>query len=494
MIELNDIYHIYETTEKTIALRGIDLEFEAGEIIGIFGPNGSGKTTLLKIIRGVLLPTFGEIKFRSNSSRSVSVGYIDQFPFQMIPRNTSTIELVKLFWNDKLSMKFDAIQLLKEINLNNVQTSNVANLSFGELQRLIIIVALIQIPDIILGDEITSSLDNKNIELIMKLISKFSINFNICILIATHDDRIRKFCDKVYNLSEGKVSKVEKDDQEFGLIDRHGAIQFDPQWTIQYNLPNYTFLKYVSDQDLVQVTFKKGNLNAKITDQTKLVYKEISKLTTALEKPIKEIEINNLTKIYRGNNDFMLKIKHLNLRKGLYHLKGVSGSGKTTLLNLLTGIDQDYSGSIIYKSEDEIEPNAIITNFINYVPQFPNLPSALTIREIFELTNPKQLILDELIEFFNLTKLINKRPNELSGGQLRKTSFLAGLLNLKPINVFDEPISFVDSVSANKILRIFDKNILPGIVIIASHNPKIEETISQKIEIQDGAIIIEKDS
>lgn len=218
MIKLNEIHKVY--TQGKIgyhALKGISLYFEAGEIIAIYGPSGCGKTTLLNILGGLDNPTSGDMIIDDRLTTQFFEKEWDYFRNHRIGfifQNYNLIEHLPVVENVALSIKLSgvkhkeshkrAIELLKQVGLEDHIYKLPNELSGGERQRVSIARALISDPDIILADEPTGALDMKTGTEIMDLIK--SISKDKLVILVTHNKKIaKKYSTRLIELSDGKV-------------------------------------------------------------------------------------------------------------------------------------------------------------------------------------------------------------------------------------------------------------------------------------------------
>ncbi|HGP5341194.1 TPA: ABC transporter ATP-binding protein [Streptococcus pyogenes] len=195
------------------ALKATDFSIEAGEFVAIIGPSGSGKSTFLTIAGGLQTPSSGQLiidgtdythlseKERSRL-RFKSVGFILQasnlIPFLTVQQQ---LELV-----DHLTgSKEKANQLLDDLGITGLKHQLPQELSGGERQRAAIARALYHDPALILADEPTASLDTEKAYEVVKLLAKESKEKNKAIIMVTHDDRMLKYCDKVYRMQDGEL-------------------------------------------------------------------------------------------------------------------------------------------------------------------------------------------------------------------------------------------------------------------------------------------------
>ncbi|HEP6136782.1 ABC transporter ATP-binding protein [Streptococcus pyogenes] len=197
------------------ALKATDFSIEAGEFVAIIGPSGSGKSTFLTIAGGLQTPSSGQLiidgtdythlseKERSRL-RFKSVGFILQasnlIPFLTVQQQ---LELVDHLTGSKEKAK--ANQLFDDLGITGLKHQLPQELSGGERQRAAIARALYHDPALILADEPTASLDTEKAYEVVKLLAKESREKNKAIIMVTHDDRMLKYCDKVYRMQDGEL-------------------------------------------------------------------------------------------------------------------------------------------------------------------------------------------------------------------------------------------------------------------------------------------------
>lgn len=197
------------------ALKATDFSIEAGEFVAIIGPSGSGKSTFLTIAGGLQTPSSGQLiidgtdythlseKERSRL-RFKSVGFILQasnlIPFLTVQQQ---LELVDHLTGSKEKAK--ANQLFDDLGITGLKHQLPQELSGGERQRVAIARALYHDLALILADEPTASLDTEKAYEVVKLLAKESKEKNKAIIMVTHDDRMLKYCDKVYQMQDGEL-------------------------------------------------------------------------------------------------------------------------------------------------------------------------------------------------------------------------------------------------------------------------------------------------
>jgi putative ABC transport system ATP-binding protein len=186
-----------------------DLYCEAGSTLLITGDSGKGKTTYLHILAGLLSPTSGEINIaatdivslsekRTDRFRGKNIGVVFQKSYFIAALTVlENLEMASWLATGKKHTK-RAKKLLAQLDIDNQASKLPSQLSVGQQQRVSIARALINEPKVLLADEPTSSLDDKNAEKVMELLTSLSKEYKAALLIVTHDSRIKeKFINKI---------------------------------------------------------------------------------------------------------------------------------------------------------------------------------------------------------------------------------------------------------------------------------------------------------
>lgn len=222
ILTAKDIYKKYQNKSKefTQVLKGLDIEIKKGDFVSIRGASGSGKSTLLHIIGGLDKPDEGIVSIAQNGGminlyevddrklskfRNKYFGFVFQF-HHLLPEFSALENAAMPALINKISKKdaFDkAKELLVKVGLENKLNSKPTNLSGGEQQRVAIVRALINNPEIILADEPTGNLDYENsmhfLELVDSLIDEYKTTF----IIATHSNEIAERAGKRFEIKDG---------------------------------------------------------------------------------------------------------------------------------------------------------------------------------------------------------------------------------------------------------------------------------------------------
>ncbi|MHB8128498.1 MAG: ABC transporter ATP-binding protein, partial [Mobilitalea sp.] len=211
MIQCENLVKIYKTKDiEVMALQGLDLIVEKGELMSIIGNSGSGKSTLLNMIGGLDRPSAGKLHvdgkdlFQLNEKDLVSykqstVGFVWQnnarnlFPYLTALQN---VQVPMLFDKGKQNRE-RAMGLLELVGMAHKKNSRLSQLSGGEQQRIAIAIALANNPKLLLADEPTGSVDAKTSSYILDMFRNLNREMNLTIMIVTHDVNLSKKVNRV---------------------------------------------------------------------------------------------------------------------------------------------------------------------------------------------------------------------------------------------------------------------------------------------------------
>lgn len=206
MITTKDIKFSYQKQQEFIFP---DLYCEAGNTLLITGDSGKGKTTYLHILGGLLKPKSGSIEIDKQNMLELSEGKLDKFRGKnigLVLQKSHFISALTVLENLEMASWLAtgeknttrAKKLLDQLDIVNQANKLPSQLSIGQQQRVSIARALMNEPKVLLADEPTSSLDDKNAEKVIELLTSLSKEYKAALLIVTHDSRIKeKFSNKI---------------------------------------------------------------------------------------------------------------------------------------------------------------------------------------------------------------------------------------------------------------------------------------------------------
>ena len=220
-IKVENLVKTYGAGETTVhALKSVDLEVGAGELLLLLGASGSGKTTLISIIGCILSATSGSCRIYGQETvglgqnhlpkiRRGELGFIFQ-GFNLFPALTAqqNIEIALDLKGVRGALaKKQAAELLARVGLSDKLKSYPADLSGGQKQRVAIARALAGTPRIILADEPTAALDSVSGQLIMDLLRELAHEQKAAVIVVTHDNRAFDYADRIVRIEDGQISK-----------------------------------------------------------------------------------------------------------------------------------------------------------------------------------------------------------------------------------------------------------------------------------------------
>lgn len=219
VIELKNISKSYgQGNARVDALKDVNFEAKEGEVVLIEGPSGAGKSTFLTIAGALQKPTSGEVFIggkdvtnyspkQADALRLDKIGFVLQaynlVPYLTVKEQFILVDKVKKSGNmgkDRLD------NLLNELGIMQLINKYPKELSGGQQQRVAIARALYADPAIILADEPTASLDSEKVEEVGKLFKSLAKQKEKAIILVTHDLRLNKYSDKIYEMLDGRLS------------------------------------------------------------------------------------------------------------------------------------------------------------------------------------------------------------------------------------------------------------------------------------------------
>lgn len=221
IIECENLIKIYKTADlEVVALQGLDLTIEQGELTAIIGNSGSGKSTLLNMIGCLDTPSAGKLfvdgkdlfklsKKEVEVYKRETVGFVWQNNARnLIPYLTAreNVELALSIGGKTKNMKEEAIRYLSLTHIDHRQNNKLSELSGGEQQRVAIAIALSNNPKILLADEPTGAVDSKTASMILDLFRELNSTIGITIVIVTHDRQLSSKVQRVVAIRDGKTS------------------------------------------------------------------------------------------------------------------------------------------------------------------------------------------------------------------------------------------------------------------------------------------------
>lgn len=222
IITINNLKKYFKSGDSILkVLDDLNLSIRKGDIVAITGESGVGKSTLLSLMGGLDNITSGEIFIKgkeisklqekeSTSFRAENLGFVFQNHYLLSEftayENILLPTLIKRQERENVIEKY-INELLDLVHLKDRRHHKPGTLSGGECQRIALLRALVNRPEIVMADEPTGNLDEKNTVIIFDLIKRLNKKYKVTFIIATHNFLIKKYCDELYVIKQGKIFK-----------------------------------------------------------------------------------------------------------------------------------------------------------------------------------------------------------------------------------------------------------------------------------------------
>jgi len=415
----------HELEEKPIHRFGVNgftlfrLPFPVkNEIVGLIGPNGVGKTTALRILSGEVKPNLGETGVGKEAEVSELIKifrgtelqtYMEKFANKEIKTSykLQRVDEIPKYYKGKVKNLLEKTderrilnELLKSLRIEDLMDKKINEVSGGELQRVAIAACLAKDADIYYIDEPTSFLDVFQRLAVAKVIRTCVVNKSI--IVVDHDLATLDFlADKIHIL--------------YGVPSVYGIVSKPYGVRVGIN----TFLDGYIKEDNVRIRSE-----------------PIAFFVSIIDKKVSQnilVSFKNLKKKFTGVDGFELDIESGDIRKQeALAVFGANALGKTTLAKILAGE---------ISAEGDVDKNIEIS----YKPQYLNVEKK-TVREVLsKITSiESDAYKAEIIRPLELTKLVDKNINELSGGELQRVAIAICLSKEADLYLLDEPSAFLD--------------------------------------------------
>lgn len=284
MIQAEGLVKIYKTKEtEVLALQGLDLTVEEGELTALIGNSGSGKSTFLNMIGGLDRPSAGSLVVGGKNLFTMTekelvvykrdtVGFVWQNNARNLLPYLSALEniMLPMHLSNAKKKKDKALELLEMVGLSSKKHSRLNTLSGGEQQRVAIAIALANSPKLLLADEPTGSVDPKTANYIFDVFTELNKQGQT-ILIVTHDVALSKKVKRVIAIRDGKISserilkesyaerlkeasidwRAEETQEEYVIMDKAGRVQIPRELLNTLNLKDNKLKLEMQDDRII---------------------------------------------------------------------------------------------------------------------------------------------------------------------------------------------------------------------------------------------------
>ena len=511
-----------------------------GEHIGLVGANGEGKSTFMSIVTGKMMPDEGKVEWAKN----VNVGYLDQHAvleagmtiqdalksafdplLQKEERMNEICDMLGTADEKEMEILMEELGMIQdELTLHDFYTidakveevaralglldlgldRDVTDLSGGQRTKVLLGKLLLEKPDILLLDEPTNYLDEEHIA----WLKRYLLDYENAFILISHDiPFLNEVVNIIYHMENQELNRYVGDYDHFQEVYAVKKAQLEAAYRRQQQEINE--LKDFVARNKARVSTR----NMAMSRQKKLDKMDLIEL--AAEKPKPEFNFRygrtpgkmlfETKKLVIGYDEPLSKPLDFYMERGQkIALIGTNGIGKTTLLKVLGMLDKPEKGTVFYKGKDtkEIygtELAKIRRTELSFIFQDFCLMDSLSIKDNIllprildeaEIEESKK-ICENLTKKFNINKLLNKKPYELSGGEKQRVAICRALINNPQIILADEPTGNLDSNSSEVVMRTLESinGEMGKTILLVTHDPMIASFCKRIIFLKDGQVI-----
>ncbi len=471
ILEVKNITKVFPGVQ---ALKGVNLAIKPGEVHGLVGENGAGKSTLMKCLIGIHSQTDGSIYFNGNLVQNYSTSEALRMGISMIHQELSPIEHRSIMENiwlgreplkgfglvDHKKMYDQTKELLERLELYVEPDTLMVELTVAKMQMVEIAKAISYDAKLIIMDEPTSALTNKEVEQLYKIIRRLKEEGKAIIYISHKLDEIFTICDRVTVLRDGE----------------------------------YIGTKNIEDLDIP--TLIRMMVGRDIKDMYPKETCELGEVKLEVENLSSKGAFENVT---------------FNVRKGeIFGIAGLVGSGRTELVETIFGLRTKTKGSIKIdgKEVDIKTPEDAIKAKIGLVTEDRRLNGIIPVLSVadnmiianlskyskpFRLFNHREAIEDvnEYVENIRIvTPSIEQKIMNLSGGNQQKVLIARWLLTEPEILIMDEPTRGIDVGAKAEIYKLMGEIVKQGkcIIMVSSELPEILGMSDRVMVMHEGKV------
>jgi ABC-type lipoprotein export system ATPase subunit len=493
-VETRDAFRIFESAAGgAVALQGLTLTVEAGEIVVVLGPSGSGKSTLLRVLAGFDRLTAGTARVdgveigrlsagEAAAFRARRLGLLDQHYARFLSPDLTCLQSValqlRILGRTRDEAEARARAMLERVGLADRADERPGVLSGGEQQRVAVCAAVSHRPRLLLADEPAGELDADNARIVYTMIGELVRESEGSAVIVSHDTAAAEIADRLVYIRDGRVVEEARPDEPRTLIASHGWVRIPEPLLRQAGHPRE-----------FDVTSEGGEIVLRPLGETVVESPEIE--ATVPEGGPVVAALDSVTKHFGsgGEDEAVLDEVSCSFAAGMFTaLVGRSGSGKTTLLHLLAGLDRPTSGSVTVVGRsleglDREELAALRRRHVALVTQEPGLIPYLTAAEntrlglaLRERPDDVELVARVLADV-SLEHRVDTPASKLSAGERQRLAVARALAAGTDLLLMDEPTARLDEDNAHAVAGLLRRAArVHGLAVVcATHDPVLIE-------------------
>ena len=458
------------------ALADIDLAVNKGEFVVLCGPSGCGKTTLLRHLKTAVTPSgrrSGEILFcgrpiaeMNERDAASKIGFVMQNPDDQIVTDKVWHELA--FGLENLGMEASAIRLKTAemaayFGMKDWFDKKISELSGGQKQLLNLASVMVMNPELIIFDEPTSQLDPVAAGNFLASVSKINRELGVTVIMTEHrPEDAFAYADRVLVMENGRIT-VDCSPKELSENIKN-ANEF-----VRLSLPASVRIHYaLGGEGYSPLTVNEGmRWISKLFENKEIKYKKVKPLK--FENKSSALKIKNIFFRYDKNGADVLENLRLDVPAGsVFAVMGGNGTGKSTLLKVISGELKPVSGKIEFFGEKASKTKAKVLCLPQNVQTLFTKKTVLA--ELEEMSSDKARI-HETAELTGVSKLLDRHPYDISGGEQQRLGLAKLLLKDPEILLLDEPTKGMDCEFKLEFAEILKKLKDEGkTVLMVSHD------------------------
>ena len=471
-LDIREAFRIHRSAGATsVALQGLTLQVEEGEIVVVLGPSGSGKTTLLRTVAGFDTLSAGVARVLGVDVgalgpgavarfRAENLGLLDQHYARALSPDLTCVHTVglglELLGRPRHAARETAAALLGRVGLGDRLEARPGSLSGGEQQRVALCAALAHRPRLLLADEPAGELDAENARIVYGLIAELAAEQGTTALVVSHDEAAASIADRLVHVRDGRVVEEGRP----GL--RSSLVVTEPGWV---RLPD-SLLEELGSPTRLHAERRDDELVLSSDElDRRLDVVSPTPLHGHAAQPGEVVaELRGVVKQFPTAKKPVLDAVSATFAGGtLTAVVGRSGSGKTTLLHLLAGLDHPSEGEVLVTGGEigamsRAETAAVRRAHVALVTQEPGLVPHLSAHENVALGllvrgaegDVDALATDALTEV-GLGARLDHRADRLSAGERQRVAIARALAARPAILLADEPTARLDQSNARAV-------------------------------------------
>jgi ABC-type lipoprotein export system ATPase subunit len=508
-VELRDVYCLFGTRPSaTVALQGLDLRIEEGEVVVALGPSGSGKSTLLRVLAGMERVAAGSATVlgtditslgiaASAAFRAAQIGLLDQhYARSLSPdltcRHSVGLQL-ELLGTSRAESRRVALELLERVGLGDRAEDRPGDLSGGEQQRVAVCAAIAHRPRLLLADEPAGELDATNAAGVYRLLGELVRETAATAFVVSHDAAAATIADRLVSIRDGRIVEEWQPGERPQLsISRKGwtrlplRLRGDPERALlaTFEREHDRFVLTPAHPELLADGPPPSQPPAQVHGQAQ-VCAELDAVCRTYPTP-------------RGERVVFTGVSHKFRAGTLTGLVGRSGSGKTTLLHILAGLDRPSGGRVVVaghelsgRSRSELaelrrREVALVTQEPGLIPYLSALENVLLGMRIRASGGERLATARASLAEVGLSERSDHLASLLSAGERARVAIARALATEASLLLVDEPTARLDEANGLAIGELLAHAALrPRLAVIcATHDPAL-------IELMDETIVLD---